>query len=559
MKLPQSCELLSSCLAQMPIAVAMCDRNFSYLFTNERWLNLFNLDKKEAIGRSHSDRFGNLSPEWQEKAQLCLQGQLNECEVEMPISGKERSISVPCKMSPWRDENGQIGGIILCTTFSPPKETIPHTETQNPLILPSPGQLENFFQLSRDLLCIATFEGHFVQINPAWEEILGWTQEELKEKSFLDFVHPDDRENTRKEAEEITLGNDVCDFENRYRCKDGSYKWLIWKSRGLPTQGLIYATARDMTIPKEAEAALRESEAREREKAQQLEKLLEQLQKTQMQLVQSEKMSSLGQLVAGIAHEINNPVNFIYGNLTHATEYTHDILGLLELYADEYPKPTPPVQDEIEAIELDFLIDDLPKLLDSMKVGAERIYEIVRSLRNFSRLDESQMKLVNIHEGIDSTLLILQNRLKAKPEHPAIEIVKNYSQLPEVECYPGQLNQVFMNLLANAIDALDEKQEQMSSEELAKDPSRISISTSVINDTWVRITIADNGPGIEQGDVNQLFDPFFTTKPAGKGTGLGLAISHQIVVEKHQGVLHCNSQPGQGTEFTIELPLKQTL
>jgi PAS domain S-box-containing protein len=290
--------------------------------------------------------------------------------------------------------------------------------------------------------------------------------------------------------------------------------------------------------------------------ARQLEQALSTLQRTQTHLVQSEKMSSLGQLVAGVAHEINNPVNFIYANLDHASEYIEDLIGLVELYQQQYPNPSPDIQSEIETIELDFLIEDLPKLLDSMKVGAERICEIVRSLRNFSRLSEAEIKPVDIHEGLDSTLMILQSRLKAQGKHPEIQVIKEYGNLPKVECYAGQLNQVFMNVLSNAIDAIDEQNQMRSFEEIKANPSKITVRTELFNEHQVAIRIADNGPGMTEQVKQRLFDPFFTTKPVGSGTGLGLSISYQIVVEKHSGQIHCFSELGQGTEFVIQIPLR---
>lgn len=325
-------------------------------------------------------------------------------------------------------------------------------------------------------------------------------------------------------------------------------------------------------------AQLRKSETREREKARKLELTLKKLQRTQTQLIQSEKLSSLGQLVAGVAHEINNPVNFIYGNLSYAEAYTRDLLALLELYAKHYPEPVPEIQAETEAIELEFLIEDLPKLLGSMQMGADRIREIVRSLRNFSRLDESDKKSVDIHEGIDSTLLILKNRLKARSSNQGIQVIKKYGKLPAIDCYPSQLNQVFMNILANAIDALEEYNHHRSPAELKAEPSKIEIGTYMSGETLatdrplsrsaqrraaiapamrsIIVRIADNGPGIPQEIQSKLFDPFFTTKPIGKGTGIGLAISYQIVVEKHGGQLKCISAPGQGTEFVVEIPIQ---
>jgi two-component system NtrC family sensor kinase len=314
----------------------------------------------------------------------------------------------------------------------------------------------------------------------------------------------------------------------------------------------------EMTQRRQAEKVLRESEVRERAKSQELEKALQELKATQSQLIQSEKMSSLGQLVAGVAHEINNPVNFIHGNLQHTNRYSQDLLELLELYQMQYPNSLPVIQDKIEEIDLEFLQEDFPKLLASMKVGAERIREIVKSLRAFSRLDEAEVKDVDIHEGIDSTLMILQNRLKARPKHPAIQVVKHYGDLPKVECYAGQLNQVFMNILSNAIDALDERDENRSLDEITAHPSVITICTEPVGVDRVAIRIADNGAGMSEKTQQRLFDPFFTTKAVGKGTGLGLSISHQIVTEKHNGSLHCVSVPGEGTEFIVDIPTRQS-
>lgn len=295
--------------------------------------------------------------------------------------------------------------------------------------------------------------------------------------------------------------------------------------------------------------------------AQYLAEALQTLQKTQTQLIQHEKMSSLGQLVAGVAHEINNPVNFINGNIAHATNDVTDLLELLELYQTHYPEPNPVVRKKIEEIDLEFLIDDLPKLLASMKIGADRIRQIVLSLRNFSRLDEAEIKPVDLHEGIDNTLLILQSRLKANTLNQRIQVVKEYGNLPPVECYAGQLNQVFMNLLGNAIDALDNVSEPI-----------ITITTQIINQPLptdgtakgtptdsvpsVVISIRDNGCGMPESVQQKIFNPFYTTKPVGKGTGLGLSISYQIVVEKHCGTLHCISEMGAGTEFQIQIPVK---
>ncbi|MEC4803191.1 MAG: PAS domain S-box protein [Jaaginema sp. PMC 1080.18] len=294
-----------------------------------------------------------------------------------------------------------------------------------------------------------------------------------------------------------------------------------------------------------------------RDQAQYLQNTLDKLTRTQTQLVQSEKMSSLGQLVAGVAHEINNPVNFIYGNLVHVQEYTEDFLEILNAYQEYHPEVHPELEELIEEKDLEFLIEDLPKMLRSMYVGAERIREIVKSLRLFSRIDEMDVKAVNIHEGIDSTLMILHNRIKAKSDSPAIEIIKKYGDLPMVECYPGQLNQVFMNIISNAIDALEDCLQELPLAERQQARYFVSIHTQKISDRQILITIEDNGKGIPLEAQKRLFDPFYTTKPVGKGTGLGLAISQQIIEEKHHGDLTCISAPGEGTKFAITLPLKQ--
>jgi signal transduction histidine kinase len=297
-------------------------------------------------------------------------------------------------------------------------------------------------------------------------------------------------------------------------------------------------------------------EDRVEERTTELKNALEELQRTQSQVIQSEKMSSLGQLVAGVAHEINNPVNFIHGNLTHVQEYTQDLLALVQLYQQYDPNPAVEIQTVAEDIDLEFLQSDLPKMLSSMKVGTERIRQIVLSLRNFSRVDEAEFKNVDIHEGIDSTLMILQHRLKAKPEQPEIEVIKNYGNVPLVECYAGQMNQVFMNILVNAIDALEENNTKRSYQEIEENPSRIKIRTSVINSKWLEVAIADNGVGIPKEFQQRIFDPFFTTKPVGKGTGMGMSISYQIITKKHGGKLDCFSTPGVGTEFIIQIPLQ---
>ncbi|MEM0979442.1 MAG: ATP-binding protein [Cyanobacteria bacterium P01_H01_bin.58] len=284
----------------------------------------------------------------------------------------------------------------------------------------------------------------------------------------------------------------------------------------------------------------------------QLTTAVEELQRTQSQLVQTEKMSSLGQLVAGVAHEINNPVNFISGNVIHASSYTEELIELVKRYQTALPRPGPEIQTYIQDIDLAFLIEDMPRSLSSMQVGAQRIQEIVASLKTFSRMDEAEMKAVDLHDGIDSTLMILRSRLKQTPIQAGITIEKNYGDLPQVECYPGQLNQVFMNILSNAIDALEAKQEEEPGLQ-----AKITITTACWQKSSIVISIQDNGPGIAPQHRARLFDPFYTTKPVGKGTGLGLSISYQVIAERHHGELSCESEIGEGSTFRVTIPIHQ--
>jgi predicted ATPase/signal transduction histidine kinase len=303
-----------------------------------------------------------------------------------------------------------------------------------------------------------------------------------------------------------------------------------------------------------ANIALQASEARERERAQQLERSLHNLQQTQAQLIQTEKISSLGQLVAGVAHEVNNPVGFIAGNLNHTQQAVADLIGLINLYRQTFPQAGQTIDDEIEAIDLEFLMQDLPQMVSSMKLGIDRIKEIMLSLRNYSRVDGTEKQLADLHKGLDSTLMILSHRLKSTPEHPAIQVIKKYGELPEVPCFAGQLNQVFMNLIANAIDALGEANQGKSYAELEANPNQITLETC-LGDNCAIVRIKDNGPGMPPEIQHRVFDTFFTTKPEGQGTGLGLSICSQIVRNTHGGQLSLSSTVGQGTEFIIQIPL----
>ncbi|MEM6754082.1 MAG: ATP-binding protein, partial [Cyanobacteria bacterium P01_C01_bin.38] len=383
--------------------------------------------------------------------------------------------------------------------------------------------------------------------NQAAERIFGYSKSEVLGRDFSFLVTDDFKISLSQMLDDFVNQKGRILSTNENVTKDGRRIICEWYNYPLvAANGEIVGIASmafDITERKQAETELYQ-------KAQDLENTISQLQRAQTNLVQSEKMSGLGQLVAGVAHEINNPVNFIYGNLNHANNYIQNLLEIIETYRRNYPQPTLEIQELTEELDLEFLVEDLPKLLGSMKVGAQRIREIVASLRNFSRMDEAQMKQVNIHEGIDSTLMILEHRIKAKPNRPRIEIIKNYSKLPQIECYPGQLNQVFMNILVNALDALEKG--------IGNDnPPTICIKTELLGCKEIKISISDNGKGIPEKIKTRLFDPFFTTKPVGKGTGMGLSISYQIVVEKHCGSLDCISAPGEGTEFVITIPMRQ--
>jgi PAS domain S-box-containing protein len=391
-------------------------------------------------------------------------------------------------------------------------------------------QLTQFsVQQASDSIVWVDSDGKILCVNKAACHLLGYSEEELLSLTIYD-IDPGYQVGIWQAHWQELKEHGSLTFESRHKRKDGTIRPTEVNANFLEFEGKEYKFAfiRDITERK----------------------------LTQLKLIHTEKMSSLGQLIASVAHEINNPVNFIGANLSHVDNYTRDLLALISLYQQGYVHSSPEIQDKIEEIDLDFLIEDLPKTLSSMKMGAERIYEIVLTLRNFSRLDEAQMKPVNIHEGIDSSLLILRDRLKEKPEHPGISIIKEYGNLPDVECYAGQLNQVFMNILSNAIDALCQPESYGSTEVIQNHLPTITIHTEVKNSNWVEISIQDNGRGMAASVLARLFDPFFTTKEVGKGTGLGLSISYQIVVEKHGGKLQCISAPGQGAKFLIEIPIR---
>ncbi|NEO85573.1 MAG: PAS domain S-box protein, partial [Spirulina sp. SIO3F2] len=395
----------------------------------------------------------------------------------------------------------------------------------------------------------------FQGANEYLSQILGLeTPGDIVGKTDADILESETEitQSSRSDRRIIASGNPELGVIEARQQVDGTQVWLETSKVPLldeagDVMGLV-GMFQDVTQREQATIALRQ-------KTQELEQALHDLQSAQLQLVQTEKMSSLGQMVAGIAHEINNPVTFIYGNIDHAVTYVDDLFGLIEQYRQVYPDPPLVIQDWIEDIDLDFLQQDFQELIQSMRVGTERIKAIVNSLRNFSRLDEAAVKAVDLHEGIDSTLTILQTRLRAQDWRPEIQVRKDYGELPRIKCYAGQLNQVFMNIISNSIDALEERDRAHSlDQKIQAAPSQIRITTRTQSQV-VELKIQDNGPGMDAATRDRLFDPFFTTKPVGQGTGLGLSISYQIIAETHGGSLSCTSEPGAGATFVITLPL----
>ncbi len=393
-----------------------------------------------------------------------------------------------------------------------------------------------------------------IYVNPAFEVITGYSRDEVIGRNCRFLQGPDTDPAPLAEIRRAIANHTSCRVTLKNYRKDGTYFWNellvspVFDGTGNLTH--FIGVQSDVTGEIEALASLRQSEARYRKIAEQLELTLEELTRTQAKLVQQEKMSSLGQLVAGIAHEINNPVGFIHGNLDFVCQYIEDLLEVVDMQQQVMIMNDLTLPDKITPKDLDFIRKDLPNTIRSMKIGTDRIKKIVLSLRNFARLDEAEMKRVDIHEGIDSSLLILQHRLRHNEKYPEIFVNKRYSKLPEVECYPAKLNEVFFNILNNAIDALE-----MHVSDQRQLPE-ISITTSQTESGWVQIEITDNGCGMSEDIQKNIFDPFFTTKPVGQGTGLGLSVSYQII-EEHGGILWCNSKLEQGTTFTIQIPTRQ--
>ena len=385
------------------------------------------------------------------------------------------------------------------------------------------------------------------------EELIGKTDYDMAwKKEESDFFRECDRRVMLSGQAEIGI------IEPQMQA-DGKQAWLETNKVPLHNkQGEvigILGTYQDITVRKEAEIAIRRVNQKLERQTVELKAALHQLQQSQLHLIQQEKMSALGNLIAGVAHEINNPIGFLSGNLRPAQDYTQALIELIKRYGEHYPHPVAEIATEIEDIDLDYICEDFPKLLQSMGEGIKRIHEISTSLRTFSRSDKERQSLFQLKDGINSTLLILRHRLKANTHRPAIEVIQHYEAMPDIHCLPGQMNQVFMNLLANAIDALDEASKAPSAAPQTENPSQITVSAALSECRhWAIVKIRDNGTGMTEETKQKAFENLFTTKAVGKGTGLGLAIAHQIIVEKHGGTIDIESTPGQGTEFTIKIP-----
>ncbi|MCP2731603.1 PAS domain S-box protein [Limnofasciculus baicalensis] len=551
---------LNSVVQNLPVGVFIKDaQKLRIKYWNKASEELFGYTQDEVLGKNDYDFIPeDRADKLRAKDRQVLQGGKLVDIPESPIITPHRGERiVHTKKVPLLDDSGIPQHLlIICEDITARKrweEALRESESHYRRIVETASEGVWLF----DVHSKTTF------LNSRMAQMLGYKVEEILGRSLFEFMDEESHALAQSYVNRRHQGiQERYDF--KFRRQDGSSLWAIVSATPIfDTRGQFVGVLRmitDISERKRTEGALLESKCKLKAKNTRLKQTLNKLQQTQTQLIQNEKMASLGQMIAGIAHEINNPICFIDGNIVYANQYTSDLLHLLELYEKHYPEPVAEIKNEIETIDLDFLTTDFPKLLKSMKEGSNRIRKIVLSLRNFSRLDEAEIKQVHIDEGIDSTLLILQHRLKKGLQDQEIQVETNYGELPLIECYAGALNQVFFHIINNAIDALESQPQPrritICTEMETREEDREKTGVTTLTQSVI-IRIADNGSGIPETILQRIFDPFFTTKPIGAGKGLGLSISHSIIIDKHCGKLTCNSTVGKGTEFAIALPISQ--